>query len=191
MVRLIRAGFAGATAGILGTLAMDLVWYRRYRAGGGTQPFIAWGTSEGTEGYEKAAAPARTAKAIADMVGVTLPDSSARTVNNVVHWMTGIGWGKAHGLASTALGTTTPLLGPFTGVVAWSTSYAVLPRLGVYEPIGEYDRDVLVKDLTAHLVYGTVMGITYRLLSRVRTTHADLDSEARLACNSRGTREAP
>jgi hypothetical protein len=179
MARLIRAAFAGATAGVLGTLAMDLVWYRRYRAGGGTQSFVAWETSEGTDGYEGAPAPARTAKAIADMVGVTLPDSSARTVNNVVHWMTGVGWGKAHGMASTALGTTTPLLGPLTGVVAWSTSYAVLPQLGVYKPIGDYERDVLVEDLTAHLVYGTVMGVTYRLLNGARTIPGDLESEAR------------
>jgi len=165
MARFIRGAFAGAAAGALGTLAMDLVWYRRYRSGGGTQPFIPWETSEGTDGYEHAAAPARTAKAVADMLGIDLPDSSARTVNNVVHWITGIGWGKAHGIASTVLGTTTPLLGPLTGVAAWSTSYAVLPRLGVYEPIGAYDRDVLKQDLTAHLVYGSVMGIAYRLLS--------------------------
>jgi hypothetical protein len=180
MVRLIRGAFAGATAGLAGTFAMDILWYRRYRAAGGTQPFMAWETSEGTEGYENAAAPARTAKAIADMVGVTLPDSSARTVNNVVHWMTGIGWGKAHGLASTALGTATPLIGPITGIAAWSTSYIVLPQLGVYKPIGEYDREVLVQDLTAHLVYGAVMGIAYRLLSGARTIPVDLDSEARL-----------
>jgi hypothetical protein len=166
MAKVIRRVFAGGAAGALGTLAMDLVWYGRYRSGGGTRPFLAWETSEGTEGYENAAAPARTAKAIADLLGITLPDSSARTVNNVVHWITGIGWGKAHGIASTALKTTTPLLGPLTGVVAWSTSYAVLPRLGVYKPISEYGGDVLSRDLTAHLVYGTVMGITYRLLSR-------------------------
>jgi hypothetical protein len=166
MAKLIRHVFAGAVAGALGTLAMDLLWYRRYRSGGGTQPFMAWETSEGVEGYENAPAPARTAKAVADIAGVTLPDSSARTVNNLVHWMTGIGWGKAYGTASTALGTSTPLLGPVTGVVAWSTSYVVLPQLGVYKPIGEYDRDVLVQDLTAHLVYGSVMGVTYRLLTR-------------------------
>jgi hypothetical protein len=166
MVKLIRHVLAGAVAGAFGTLAMDLLWYRRYRAGGGTQPFTAWETSEGVDGYENAPAPARTAKAVADIVGVTLPDSSARTVNNLVHWVTGIGWGKAYGTASTALGTSTPLLGPVTGVVAWSTSYVVLPQLGVYKPIGEYDRAVLVQDLTAHLVYGSVMGVTYRLLTR-------------------------
>ncbi len=136
MSKLIRNVFAGAIAGALGTLAMDLLWYRRYRSGGGTQAFVAWETSEGTEGYEGAPAPARTAKAVADIVGITLPDSSARTVNNVVHWITGIGWGKAHGTVSTALGTTTPILGPVTAVVAWSHQLrGTPPALGVYKPI--------------------------------------------------------
>lgn len=165
MGRLIRKAITGAIAGTLGTLAMDLVWYRRYRAGGGEQGFVAWDSSEGVEDYEDAPAPARTAKAVADIVGIELPESTARTVNNAVHWMTGIGWGKAHGVAMAALGTTTPLLGPVTGVVAWSTSYVVLPRLGVYQPMSEYDRQTLMKDLSAHLVYGTVLGIAFRILA--------------------------
>ena len=150
---------------MLGTLAMDVLWYRRFRAGGGDQAFIAWETSQGTSGYEDAPAPARTAKAIADMAGIALPERSARAVNNGVHWITGIGWGKAHGILATMLGTTTPLLGPVTGVAAWSTSYVVLPKLGVYKPIGEYDREVLIQDLTAHLVYGTVLGVAFRVLA--------------------------
>lgn len=168
MLDLIRRATAGAIAGLLGTLAMDLLWYRRYRTDGGTQPFRAWETSEGTEGYDNAPAPARTAKAIADMFGIDLPDASARTVNNIVHFATGIGWGKAHGIGSTVAGDG-PLMGPVTGVIAWSTSYMVLPRLGVYQPMREYDTDVLWQDLSAHLVYGTVLGLTYRALTRTRS----------------------
>lgn len=164
MERLIRSTVVGAAAGAAGTLAMDLIWYRRYQTGGGTQAFGAWETSEGTEDYENAAAPARTAKAVADLVGIELPDSTARAVNNGVHWGTGIGWGQAHGVAAAVLGTASPLLGPITAVAAWATSYAVLPKLGVYRPIQEYDRDVLWQDLSAHLVFGTVLGITYRVL---------------------------
>jgi hypothetical protein len=164
MERLIRGVLAGAVAGAVGTLAMDLVWYRRYRTGGGTQAFGPWEGSAGTEDFEHAAAPARTAKAVADMIGVDLPDSAARPVNNAVHWLTGIGWGKAHGMAATTIGTTSPLLGPVTAVTAWATSYAVLPRLGVYRPMREYDRDVLWQDLSAHLVFGAVLGVAYRVL---------------------------
>jgi hypothetical protein len=160
----IRNIVMGAVAGAAGTLAMDLVWYRRFRTAGGSQAFGAWETSEGTADFESAAAPARTAKAVADIAGIELPDSSARLANNVVHWVTGAGWGQAHAMAATALGTVNPLLGPVTAVVAWATSYAVLPRLGVYRPIGEYDRNTLWQDLSAHLVFGAALGVAYRAL---------------------------
>jgi hypothetical protein len=159
----------GALAGAAGTLAMDLLWYRRFREGGGSQEFVAWETSEGTEGFEEAGAPAQTAKAVADLVGVHLPESSARTMNNLVHWGTGIGWGEAHGAAASMLGTSNPLLGPVTAVVAWATSYAVLPLLGVYKPMRQYDRETLQQDLTAHLVFGAVLGVVYRLLAGKRS----------------------
>lgn len=168
MDRPLRSMMLGAVAGAVGTLAMDLLWYRRFRAGGGSQEFVAWETSEGTEGFNDAAAPARTAKAVADLVGVHLPESSARTMNNVVHWGTGIGWGEAHGVATSVLGTSSPLLGPVTAVVAWATSYAVLPLLGVYKPMREYDRETLRQDLTAHLAFGAALGVTYRLLAGTR-----------------------
>jgi hypothetical protein len=165
MINMIRRVLLGAFAGTLGTLAMDLLWYRRYRSAGGPQPFLTWETSAGTESYETAAAPARTAKVVADFLGVELPDSSARTVNNLVHWITGVGWGKAHGTAAGILGTTSAFLGPVTGVVAWGTSYVVLPRLGVYKPMREYDTDELWQDLSAHLVYGATLGVTFRMLA--------------------------
>jgi len=164
MQTLARSLMTGAVAGAVGTLAMDIVWYRRYHSNGATETFGPWETSRGTENFEDAPAPARTAKAVADMVGIDLPDSSARLLNNVVHWATGIGWGKAHGVAATIVGTATPILGPITAVTAWATSYAVLPKLGVYRPIGEYDRVVLWQDLSAHLAFGAVLGVTYRLL---------------------------
>lgn len=160
-----RSVAAGAVAGAVGTLAMDLLWYGRFRKGGGTQDFVSWETSEGTVDYEHAAAPARTAQAVAALAGVELPDASARTVNNLVHWGTGIGWGEAHGFVSALTGVTSPLMGPVTAVLAWATSYVVLPKLGVYQPIGEYDRDVLLQDLTAHLTFGAALGIAYRLLA--------------------------
>lgn len=165
MSHAIRMAVAGAVSGMVATLAMDLLWYRRYRNAGGAQPFVAWETSEGTEGYDNAAAPARTAAAIADLVNVELPGSSARTVNNIVHWATGVGWGKAHGVTAAIVGTANPLMGLGTGVVAWATSYMVLPRLGVYQPIGEYDTEELWQDLSAHLVYGTILGVSFRLLT--------------------------
>lgn len=168
MSRLIRSILRGVLGGAVGTLCMDLLWYRRFRAGGGSQPFASWETSEGLAGYENAPAPARTARVMAGRAGIDLPDSSARAANNAVHWVTGVGWGKMHGIAARVLGTSHPALGLATAVTAWATSYVVLPRLGVYKPMGEYDRDVLVQDLTAHLVFGAGLGLTYRLISPSR-----------------------
>ncbi len=168
MSRFFRSAVIGVIGGAVGTMCMDLFWYRRFRSGGDSQPFIAWETSEGTDRYEDAPAPARSAKVIAGLAGIDLPDSSARAANNAVHWLTGIGWGEAHGVAAFTLGTANPALGLATAVTAWATSYVVLPRLGVYKPITEYDRDVLWQDFSAHLVYGVALGLAFRLLSARR-----------------------
>jgi hypothetical protein len=165
MSRLIRSVLVGAVCGALGTLSMDLLWFRRFRTGGGSQSFLAWETSDGLDGYDAAPAPARTAKAVAGMAGIDLPDESARAANNAVHWLTGMAWGEMHGAAAHMMGTANPGLGLVTAVAAWATSYAVLPRLGVYKPIGEYDQEVLFQDLSAHLVFGSALGLTFRLLT--------------------------
>ncbi len=38
------------------------------------------------------------------------------------------------------------------------TGYVVLPAAKLYQPIWEYDRMTLAKDLSAHLVYGLTHG---------------------------------
>lgn len=149
----------GAIAGLVATAAMDAVWYQRYRAGGGHQSFTEWEFSSSMVGFDKAPAPAKTGKLVADTVGIELPPESAGTVNNVVHWGTGIGWGKAAGLAAGVLPVSPIATGVVTGVGAWATSYAVLGKVGIYEPITSYDRATLWKDLSAHLVFGSVLGL--------------------------------
>jgi hypothetical protein len=39
-----------------------------------------------------------------------------------------------------------------TGAGAFATSYAILPRLGIYKRLSEYDGETLWQDLSAHLV---------------------------------------
>ena len=46
----------------------------------------------------------------------------------------------------------------------WAGGYVVLPQLGVYKPIWEYDLETLGKDLTAHLVFGTATAAAFDLL---------------------------
>src|SRR5688572_7286341 len=106
---------------------MDLVWYRRYRAGGGDHDLVTWEFSSAASDFDDdAPAPAQVAKRLADAVGIALPGSAVATSNNVVHWITGIGWGKVAGVAASAVPIPRLGVGIATGVTAWATSYAVL-----------------------------------------------------------------
>lgn len=163
MAKILKSVLTGAAAGGIGTLAMDLVWYARYRSGGGDDGFSDWEFSTSTESFEEASAPGQVGKKLADTVGVDLADESAGATTNVMHWLTGVGYGMAHGLARGGHGIVAG--GVTTGVAAFANSYAMLGALGVYRPIWEYDADTLRKDLTAHFAFGLVTSAAYRLLS--------------------------
>lgn len=159
----------GAVSGAVGTLAMDLVWYRRYRASGGESGFADWEFSTATEGYEDAGAPAEVGRRIVEGLFKThLSPDTAGITNNVVHWSTGMGWGTVLAIVAQKIPMPTVVIGPATGVVAWGTGYGVLGSAGIYQPIWEYEAKTLWKDLTAHLAYGAVTAATYRFLSRRR-----------------------
>ena len=158
-VRVIGSVLRGAVAGAVATAAMDLMWYRRYRQQGGEQPFASWELSTDATGFgDDAPAPARVGKRIAELVGIDLDDDAVARTNNVVHWMTGIGWGKVGGFAAAVLPLPALAIGAGTGVTAWASSYAILGRLGIYQPITAYDRETLWKDLSAHVVFGLTLG---------------------------------
>ncbi|EUA22453.1 hypothetical protein I552_6944 [Mycobacterium xenopi 3993] len=94
----------GALAGAVGTLAMDLLWYRRYRRQGGDSGFAAWETSAGLATWEDAPAPAQVGKRLFEGVfDRDLAPTRARLVNNVVHWAIGSGWGALFGLVSASV----------------------------------------------------------------------------------------
>jgi hypothetical protein len=157
----------GAVAGVVGTLAMDSVWYRRYRSGGGDSPFPKWEATGEIESWEKAPAPAQMAKKVIEGVsGSEVPVERAGALNNVMHWGYGIAWtaGYAAGLALTGR---TPKLwhGPVFGATVWASDYVTLPLAGVYEPIWKYDAQTLWKDLSAHLVFGATAGTVLRGLT--------------------------
>lgn len=63
-----------------------------------------------------------------------------------------MGYGAAHGVASHALGRAATADGLVTGPAAFANSDTVLPLLGIYQPIWEYDAATIYKDLSAHLV---------------------------------------
>lgn len=158
----------GVVAGAAGTLAMDVLWWSRYRRGGGQGSFAEWDIASGsTASFEEASAPGQVGRHAARMVGVDLPDGKAGTTTDVVHWMTGASYGTAHALLHD--GRRRPwLAGLLTGVGAFANSYATLGALGVYEPIWEYDTETLARDLSAHLLFGATTGLTYAALTRSR-----------------------
>ena len=147
---------AGAAGGAVGTLAMDLTWYARHRRDGGTQRFVDWETAVETTSYEDAPAPGQVGRKLAAVVLRREPSpSSARAMTNAVHWATGVQWGMVGGLAMPVLRSVGPLpAGVALATVAFGASYVVLPLLGVYKPIWQYDRTVILQDATAHLVFG-------------------------------------
>lgn len=157
----------GVAAGAVGTLAMDLVWYARYRRGGGEDSFVDWEFSASTKSWEDAGAPAQVGKRVMEgLLQRELPDEAAAMTNNAAHWATGLGWGALYGLvAGSAVRAPSPAAGAALGAAAFATSYAVLPAAKLYRPIWEYDVKTLAKDLTGHLVFGLGTAALFRSLA--------------------------
>jgi len=163
MVRLLARLLRGALAGMVGTLAMDLLWWRRYRSGGGGDGFIDWEFASGVASFDEASAPGRVGQHAAALVGIDLPDDAAAATTNVVHWLTGAGYGVAHEFVPGGGGPA--LRGAATGTGAFANSYATLGAMGVYEPIWRYDSATLRSDLGAHLLFGVATGLAHAAMS--------------------------
>ena len=161
-------------AGAVGTIAMDALWYQRYRRAGGSDSFIGWEFGSPASTFSEAGVPAQVGEAIASRFDVVLPESSARLTNNVVHWATGLGWGIAHSVVRTMTPMATLASGVAIGAGAFGTSYAVLPRMGIYKRLSEYDGETLWKDLSAHLVFGAATGAAAGVLKALHKARKSL-----------------
>lgn len=165
------AAVRGAVAGAAGTLAMDAVWYRRYRKGGGSQSFAEWEFSSGLGSWDGAPAPALVGKRIYEgLFQRELDPRWAGVTNNITHWGTGIVWGFHYGIVASSVRSAraSALLGSGLGPSVWASSYVVLPLAKLYEPIWDYGVKTLAKDLSAHMVYGGVTSTVFQLLGGVR-----------------------
>jgi hypothetical protein len=148
----------GVAAGAAGTIAMDMLGYRRYRHDNGRSSLSDWEFRTTSDGFDDAPAPARVGKWLASAAHIDLPDSAATVTNNVVHWTTGLIWGTAAATLHCLPRVRSVEAGVLTGFLAFATSYAVLPKLGIYRKITSYDARTLAHDLSAHVVFGVVAG---------------------------------
>ncbi len=156
----------GVGASAVGTLAMDVFLYRGYRRDGGDAAFPGWESSEGLVSWENAPGPALAARRLLEgVLKQEVPPRYARLLNNVTHWGFGMGAGAGYGLLLGSRRTSRLWYGPPFGAAVWASGYVVLPLLGVYKPIWEYDLETLRKDLSAHLVFGTATAAAFRLLA--------------------------
>jgi hypothetical protein len=154
----------GVFAATVGTAAMDVVSFLQFRRGGGDQSFGKWETGAGVRTWADVSAPGQVGKRLFEgLAQRPLPNEQARTTNNTVHWVTGLAWGAAFGMVAGAK-RRSPMFGLLLGSTAWLTSYAVLPAMGLYKPISEYDRATLAKDLGTHLVYGVTTAAAFTAL---------------------------
>lgn len=154
-----RLAARGLVAGAVGTLAMDLVWYARYKPGGGTSNFIDWEFAVGLDSWDNASAPAKVGKLLYETFAHReLPASHAALTTNIMHWGYGSQWGVVLALALGCSARVRPRnlwLAPLFGLLVWLASYVSLPVAGFYKPIWAYDLKTLWDDLSAHLVYGS------------------------------------
>jgi hypothetical protein len=153
--RLVTAMFAGA----VGTCAMDALLYRRYRRGGGTEQPFEWEFSSGVKTWEDVSSPGLVGRDVLQLLrGGEVPQEWARSVQNTVHWATGVGWCIPLALLVPQRKRTAWICGVSIGPIAWATSYIVLPFAKIYKPIWDYDAKTLAQDFSAHLLYGTIIG---------------------------------
>jgi uncharacterized membrane protein YagU involved in acid resistance len=158
---------AGLVAGAVGTAVMDLVWFQRYRRGGGQSSFVEWEFSAGLNSWEAAPAPAHVGRLMFETVTRrSLGGRYAAVTNNAVHWTYGIFWGGLYGLLGWAFLGRNVAWGLAFGFVVWASSYVTLPLLGLYKPMWQYDLKTLARDLSAHLAYGLGAAGAFALLAR-------------------------
>lgn len=153
----------GLLASAIGITAMDVLWYYRYRRGGGQSLPIDWEFSVGLDDWSNASAPGQVGKRLYEgYFQNELAPSWAAFTQNFMHWAYGLFWGAVLGLVTGAGRPPRVLSGLLFGSVVWLASYVILPPAKIYKPMWEYDAPTLAKDWSAHLVYGVATALALR-----------------------------
>jgi hypothetical protein len=164
---MLRSVLCGLLAGVAGTLAMDLVWYARYKRGGGESRFLRWEFGSAPSSWDDASAPAKVGKLLYETVTHTeLGPEAIPLTTNVMHWAYGSQWGVVLNVAVGSGARLRLLQAPLLGLLVWLASYVSLPIAGFYKPIWAYDLKTLWQDLSAHLVYGIGASVAFKLACR-------------------------
>jgi hypothetical protein len=156
----------GLLAGLAGTLAMDLVWYARYKRGNGQNSFLKWEFGSAPTSWDDASAPAKVGKLLYETATHSeLGPAAIPVTTNLMHWGYGSQWGLVLALA---IGNERMRLlqAPVLGALVWLASYVSLPIAGFYKPIWCYDPKTLWQDLSAHLGYGIGAAAGFKLTCR-------------------------
>ena|ERR1051326_91783 len=158
----------GLVSGAVRSAARDLVWYWRHKRGGGKSHLPDWEFSTELRDWESAPAPAKIGKHLYEgFFQRGLPADRAALTNNIMHWGYGMSWGGLYGIVAGSLRCPRVIVGTLLGAGVWVTSYVILPLARVYKPIWEYDARTLLKDFTAHLVYGSCTAGAFAVLVRL------------------------
>jgi hypothetical protein len=160
-----KAMAGGVVAGAVGTLAMDLVWFRRSRTAGSDASFGEFEFSGATTSFDDAGGPAEVGQTAAEAVGAEIPEKYAGRTTDVVHWLTGSGWAVGGSVLAALTGIPVFAAGLASGAASFAGAYTILPTLGIYDPIWEYEGKTLWKDATAHATYGAATGAALLALS--------------------------
>jgi hypothetical protein len=163
---LLRTAVRGFVVGAAGTVAMDLVWFARYKRGGGESSFATWEFASAPESWDDASAPAKVGKLLYETATHTeLAPASIGATTNLMHWGYGSQWGVILAVAVSG-GAVRLTQAPLFGALVWLASYVSLPIAGFYKPIWSYDVKTLWQDLSAHLVYGVGAVVACKILCR-------------------------
>src|SRR5262245_22346665 len=118
----------GLVSGAVGSAAMDLVWYWRYKRSGGKSHLLDWEFSTDLRDWDSAPAPAKIGKHLYEgFFQRELPGERAAFTNTMMHWGYGISWGGLYGVVAGSLRCPRVIFGPLLGAGVWVASYIILP----------------------------------------------------------------
>jgi hypothetical protein len=137
----------GVAAGAIGTAVMTAAQTAYYKA----------------TGAEPSTTPAEVGKRVVrGVLERDVPEEATGTLNNVMHWLYGTGWGALFGLAAAGR---EPGLGVGFALTVWGASQIELPAMKLAPPPWESDPKTLAPDIGFHLVYGVAVATAYKALS--------------------------